>query len=101
MSYIKYLQKIISFDDYRYSLTELFKIYFLFKIINLINDKFLLLIVINIVILYAPIESKCEHFLFKGKMVVLQIKEGLIGILSCLIPKYEEEEEKKINKSNK
>jgi hypothetical protein len=53
------------------------------------------------VILYAPIESKCEHFLFKGKMVVLQIKEGLIGILSCLIPKYEEEEEKKINKSNK
>ena len=39
---------------------------------------------------YAPIENYTDHFLFKAKMSVIQTIEGIIGIINCLIPKYEE-----------
>ena len=94
MKAMKYFQNIVSFDDYKYSFYELFKLYIISKIINIVNEKFLLLIILNIIMLYAPIESKCEHFLFKGKMAVKQVLEGSLGILNCFIPKYEEEKKK-------
>ena len=86
----KYIYKIVSFEDCKYSFKQLFKIYIISKIINMINDKFLFLIITNIVIFYAPIEAKTDHFLFKARMAVLQTLEGIYGILSCFIPKYEE-----------
>ena len=91
MSTMKYFQNIVSFDDYKYSFYELFKLYIISKIINIVNEKFLLLIILNIIMLYAPIENKCEHFLFKGKMAIKQVLEGSLGLLNCFIPKYVEE----------
>ena len=88
----KYIHKVISFEDYYFSFMELLKIYIYSKIINIINEKFLLLIIINVVIFYSPIEDKCEHFLFKGKMAVKQFIIGSLGIISCFIPKYEEQQ---------
>ena len=69
--------------------------YIIGKIINILNEKFLLLIVINIIMLYAPIENYTDHFLFKAKMAVVQTIEGILGIINCLIPKYEEPKKEK------
>ena len=85
-----YIQKIVSFDDYKFSLYELFKLYMSAKIINILNEKFILLIITNIIMFYAPLENYSDHFLFKAKMAVIQTIEGTIGLISCLIPKYEE-----------
>ena len=60
------------------------------KIINIINEKFLVLIIINIIIFYAPLDHYSSHFLFKAKLAVYQIIEGILGLLECLIPRYEE-----------
>ena len=68
----------------------MFKIYAFGKFINIINDKFILLIATNIVILYSPLEDMTDHFLFKAKTAVMQTIEGVFGILSCFIPKYVE-----------
>ena len=92
-SYLKlfnYVKKIILFEDYKYALKELLKIYFLMKIINIFNDKLLILTIINIIVFYSPIENKTDHFLFKGKMAVKQSFQGMIGLIECLIPRYEE-----------
>ena len=86
----KYFQKIVSFEDIKYSFTEMFKIYVIVKVINIINDKFILFITTNVVIFYSPIEDMTDHFLFKAKTAVEQTIEGIFGILSCFIPKYVE-----------
>ena len=69
--------------------------YIIGKIINILNDKFLLLIVTNIIMLYAPIENYTDHFLFKDKIAVVQTIKGILGIVNCLIPKYEEPKKEK------
>ena len=69
--------------------------YIIGKVINIINEKFILLIVTNIIMLYAPIESYSDHFLFKAKMAIIQTIEGILGIINCLIPKYEDPQKKK------
>ena len=60
------------------------------KITSFFNDKFILYLILNIVILYAPIEKKCPNFLFKCRITLKQIIEGVIGLLECIIPKYVE-----------
>ena len=84
-----YVVSIVSLENYVYTCTELAKLYTFCIIINLFNDKFLLLILLNIVMLYSQIEKKCNHFVFKGRMAVKQIIEGVIGVVACFIPKYE------------
>ena len=64
------------------------------KILNIINDKLIIFIILNIIILYAPIEKKSEHFLFKIKMAVKQTFEGIIGLIIAIIPKYDSPKEK-------
>lgn len=64
--------------------------YCIMKVINIINDKFLVLIILNVLIFYALIENYSDHFLFKAKMTVVQVVEGVIGLVECLIPEYKE-----------
>lgn len=85
------INKIITFDDYYYSLKNIFIFLILAKIINLFNEKLLFWIALNIIILYGPLDKKCPYFLFKSVMYVLQIFDGVFGLLKCLIPAYEEE----------
>ena len=81
----------MSFEDYEYSLTEIFKIYVIGKVFNLLNDKFILFIITNVVIFYSPIEDMTDHFLFKARMALKQTIVGIFGLLSCFIPKYVED----------
>jgi hypothetical protein len=48
------------------------------KITSILNDKFIILLVLSIVVLYAPLEKNCPHFLFKCRMTFRQIIEGAL-----------------------
>ena len=63
-------------------------------IFNLLSDKLILFIIMNLIIFYFPIENKSEHFLFKLKMAIKQTFEGIIGLIITFIPKYEPPKEK-------
>ena len=65
------------------------------KTSSIIGDRLILLVTLNIFIFYAPINKKCPHFLFISRMYIKQIIEGTLGLLECLIPRYEEEKTKK------
>ena len=65
--------------------------YVVSKIINWFNEKLLVWIALNVLIFYGPIEKKCPYFLFKSRMFLEQIFQGVFGLINCLIPKYEEE----------
>ena len=63
--------------------------YIVSKIKNLIYIKIFSWIMINIIILYGPIENRYPYFLFKIRMCIKQIIEGIFGIICCFIPWYE------------
>ena len=95
--FVNSIKRAISCEDKLYSVIYLIQVYILMKISSFLNDKFVIIIIINIVLLYGPFEEKCPHFLFKARMTFKQIIEGVIGLLDCLIPKYEENNIKKEN----
>ena len=65
------------------------------KVSSWIGDRFILFVVLNIFIFYAPINKKYPHFLFISRMTIKQVIEGTIGILESIIPRYEEKTLKK------
>ena len=85
-----FYQKIIEFKDPYYSIKMLIILYIISKIVNLFNEKFLAWIILNLLIFYGPIEKKYPYFLFKSRMFVQQIFEGIIGVICCIIPSYEQ-----------
>jgi len=88
------ISKIISFSDYYYSIKSLFILYIITRVINLFNEKFICLILINILLFYGPIEKRCPYFLFKTRMFIKQFFQGIFGVISCLIPSYEDKDKK-------
>lgn len=88
-------QKIISFEDPIFTLKSLFYLYLTIKVSSLLGDRFILWIVLNIFIFYAPLDKKYPHFIFVSRMYVKQVIEGIVGIFECLIPRYVEEKSKK------
>ena len=83
-------QDIIYFKDPLYSLTVLIELYIFFNISKFINDKIAILIICNIIIFYDIIEKRNPKFLFKSRMYIKEIIEGILGIFMALIPRYEE-----------
>ena len=73
----------------------LIEVYVLMKITSWFNDIFIIYIILNVLILYAPLEKTCPHFIFKARITFKQVIEGIIGLVECLIPKYEDPDEKK------
>ena len=65
------------------------------KVSSFLGDRFILFIVLNIFIFYAPINKKFPNFLFISRMTIKQIIEGTLGLLECVIPRYEEKAKKK------
>ena len=90
-----FVAKTINCKNIVYSFKILFFCFVLMKLFNIINEKFIIWLLMNICVFYAPIEKKCPYFFAKSRIYVRQVLEGIIGVLSCLIPKYEEEEKKK------
>jgi len=83
-------QDIIYFKDPLYSLTVFIELYIFFNISKFINDKIVILIICNIIIFYNIIEKRHPKFLFKCRMYIKEIIEGILGIFMALIPRYEE-----------
>ena len=88
------IKNTISCEDKINTVVFLIEIYVLMKITSWLSDKFIIYLILNILLLYAPLEIFCPHFIFKSRMSFKQIIEGIIGILVSLIPKYEEPQEK-------
>ena len=70
----------------------MFEFYLLMKITSFLNDKIILIFISNIVVFYAVIEKKFPYFVFKSRMAIKQVIEGVIVLILCLIPRYEEKE---------
>ena len=85
----------MNFEDPFLTIKTLSYIYLLMKVSSLLGDRFILFVTLNIFVFYAPINKKFPHFLFVSRMTIKQVIEGTIGILECLIPRYEEEKIKK------
>jgi hypothetical protein len=60
------------------------------RLTSILNDKFIICLALNVIILYAPLEKNFPHFFFKSRMAFKQIIDGVIGILDSVVPKYEE-----------
>ena len=93
LSYFKnYIKKTISFEDKLYTVRVIIELYLLMKITSIFNDKFFLFIATNICLFYSPLDKKYPYFVLKIRMSVKQIIEGVIVLILCLVPKYEEEQ---------
>lgn len=66
------------------------------KISSWVGDRFILLVILNIFIFYGPIDKKFPHFLFTSRMYIKQVIEGSLGIVECLIPRYQEDKHQNI-----
>lgn len=87
---MNFFKKAISCEDKLYTIVIIIQVYILMKITSLFNDLFIIYLILNVIILYAPLEKKFPNFLFKIRMTFKQLIEGVIGLLECIIPKYEE-----------
>ena len=79
----------MNFEDPILTIKTLSYIYLLMKVLSWIGDRFILFIFLNIFVFYAPINKKFPNFLFVSRMSIKQVIEGAIGIVECLIPRYE------------
>ena len=85
----------MNFEEPFLTIKVLSYVYLLMKVSSWIGDRFILFVALNIFIFYAPINKKFPDFLFVSRMSIKQVIEGTIGIIECLIPRYEEEKIKK------
>jgi hypothetical protein len=85
----------MNFEEPFLTIKVLSYVYLLMKVSSWIGDRFILFVALNIFIFYAPINKKFPDFLFVSRMSIKQVIEGTIGIIECLIPRYEEEKNKK------
>jgi len=85
----------MNFEDPSLTIKTLSYIYLLMKVSSWIGDRFILFVILNIFVFYAPINKKYPHFLFISRMTIKQVIEGTINMLECIIPRYEEEKPKK------
>ena len=85
-----FILKTVSLEDVYYTVRVLLQLYIIMRVTSFLNDKFIVIVLLNLIILYAPLEEKIPHFLFKWCFGFRQLVDGLLGIIDCLIPKYEE-----------
>jgi hypothetical protein len=80
------IKKTFSFKDKLYTIRVFIEAFLLLTILPILGGKIIVFIILNIIILYAPLDQKCPHFLFKFRMSFRQIIEGILGLVVCLIP---------------
>jgi hypothetical protein len=86
--------KIVNLEEPFYSLIALIELYLFWKVSKVMNDKIIILIIGNVIIFYSMIEKKYPKFLFRCRMFVKEIIEGVLSAIMALFPKYEEQKEK-------
>ena len=85
-----FIQKIIYLEEPFYCLTVFIELFIFWKFSAIINDKLIILVIGNTIIFYSFLEKKYPKFLFRCRMFVKEIIEGIIGFIMALIPKYED-----------
>ena len=91
--------KIVNLEEPFYTLIALIELYLFWKVSKVMNDKIIILIIGNVIIFYSMIEKKYPKFLFRCRMFVKEIIEGVLSAIMALFPKYEEKK-RKIKLSN-
>ena len=79
------LKDIFLFKDLLYTLTALIEIFLFYKLIKKINVIFLCLIIGNIIFFYSPLEKRHPKFLFRIRMFLKEIIEGILCLFAVLI----------------
>ena len=90
--------KIVNLEEPFYTIIALVELYLFWKISKVINDKIIILIIGNIIIFYSKIDKKYPNFLFRSRMFVKEMIEGVLSAIMALFPKYEEQKEKEKEK---
>ena len=91
--YRERFRKIISLEDPSSTIRTFVYIYSCLLLSILLGDKFILLLVLNILIFYTPINNKFPNFIFNTIMTLKQTIEGILGILESFIPRYIDKKE--------
>ena len=82
---ISNIKRIIFFVDFIYTITAFIEIIIFWIIFKRINYIIFCNIIGNIFIFYAPIETKYPKFLFRIRMFIKEIIEGIICVFITLI----------------
>ena len=91
--YRERFRKIISLEDPSSTIRTFVYIYSCLLLSILLGDKFILLLILNILIFYTPINNKFPLFIFNTIMTLKQTIEGILGILESFIPRYIDKKE--------
>ena len=91
--YRERFRKIISLEDPSSTIRTFVYIYSCLLLSILLGDKFILLLILNILIFYTPINNKFPNFIFNTIMTLKQTIEGILGILESFIPRYIDKKE--------
>ena len=85
-----FITKTVNCKNIVYTFKILLFCFVLMKLFNVMNEKIICWLFMNICIFYSPIDKKCPYFLFKSRIFIRQCLEAILGVISCFIPKYEE-----------
>ena len=91
--YRERFRKIISLEEPSSTIRTFVYIYSCLLLSLLLGDKFILLLILNILIFYTPINNKFPNFIFNTIMTLKQTIEGVLGILESFIPRYIDKKE--------
>ena len=91
--YRERFRKIISLEEPSSTIRTFVYIYSCLLLSILLGDKFILLLILNILIFYTPINNKFPNFIFNTIMTLKQTIEGILGILESFIPRYIDKKE--------
>ena len=86
-------RKIISLEDPSSTIRTFIYIHILLLLTRLLGDKFILLLILNILVFHTPINNRFPNFIFNSIMSIKQTIEGVFGILECFIPRYIDKKE--------
>ncbi|MCQ2820281.1 MAG: hypothetical protein MJ252_23695 [archaeon] len=70
-------------------------LYEIILLTHLFPDIFFVWVIGNLCIFYYPLDKAFPDCIYKFYLAVVQTAEGIIGLIECLIPRYEETEEAK------
>ena len=90
----------MSFEDKIFTVKTIIYLVLLIIISSWLGDKIIFFIILNVFILYSPINKVYPNFLFFTRMYIKQIIEGTICILICLLPTFEKSKKATKEKSN-
>ena len=99
MDFKGFVFKTISLEEKIYTITILIELYLLKKLTSYLSSKIIALFICNICIFYSIIDKIFPYFLFKCTMSIHQIIEGIIVLITCIIPTFEKKQKEKKQKN--